>query len=98
MILELVRKVIAVVTASSNLPTDWADEEQVKAYLVGLAGPLAALIAWLIRQKGPAPPIVGSELVNLVKRECEWGSATLSPELVELVVKIILYILARLGK
>lgn len=99
MILELIRRVIALVQAASQPPADWRDLSAVQRYFEALAAPLAALVVWVLSQPRPGP-VVGEEVRLAVASEIEAQGLheKLPPNVVQAIVEIVLWLLSLVAR
>ena len=89
-ILQLIQLVVALVGKGLPVP-DLKDKPAVEAWLVGLSGPLAAVIALLASREG----IVGSELpvADLeaeCRRVCDEQEAEIDPATIIAIITVII--------
>lgn len=99
MVLELVRRVVALVAATKPLPEDWTQAGDVAAWLDRMTVPAADLIVLAARQlQDRDPRVVGVELHAMVASEAELARLDLPPGIVEAIVQLLLYLIERFAR
>lgn len=101
--ITLSRAVLQVIEAGTPLPPDLTNEAAVKAYLDGLTGPMAKLIATVAEAvQSSKIGLIGAspeEIRKAVAEELEGRALVgVNPAVIEAIVTIILFIISQLRK